>query len=333
MEETIMKKLLTLILTVALVLSVFAACGTETAQNQEADLAIAAELTSEEYGIGFRKGSDLTAVVNGYIAELKSAGTLDELATKYELVLAESEPAETEEATLKDVDYVKANGKMVIGITDYAPMNYKDEEGNWTGFDTEFALLICEKLGVEAEFVEIDWDGKFLALESKAIDCIWNGMTISDEVLKNTSCSVAYVKNAQVVVMTKANAEKYTDAASMKDLTFAVEAGSAGEEQATANGFKKTPVLDQATALSEVAAGTCDAAIIDSLMAGAMIGEGTGYANLTYTAGLNTEEYGVGFRKGSDIVAEFNTFYAAEVANGNAQKVAETYGVEAALIK
>ncbi len=266
-----MKKLLTLILTVALVLSVFAACGTETAQNQEADLAIAAELTSEEYGIGFRKGSDLTATVNGYIAELKEAGILDELATKYELVLAESEPAETEEATLKDVDYVKANGKMVIGITDYAPMNYKDEEGNWTGFDTEFALLVCEKLGVEAEFVEIDWDGKFLALESKAIDCIWNGMTISDEVLKNTSCSVAYVKNAQVVVMTKANAEKYTDAASMKDLTFAVEAGSAGASAATDNGFENVVEAGtQTDALLEVTSGSCDACIIDLTMAKVM---------------------------------------------------------------
>jgi polar amino acid transport system substrate-binding protein len=146
-------------------------------------------------------------------------------------------------------------------------------------------------------------------------------------------CSNPYCNNAQVIVVPADKADKYKTAADCKDLTFAVEAGSAGEEQATANGFKKTPVLDQATALSEVAAGTCDAAIIDSLMAGAMIGEGTGYANLTYTAGLNTEEYGVGFRKGSDIVAEFNTFYAAEVANGNAQKVAETYGVEAALIK
>ena len=235
--------------------------------------------------------------------------------------------------TQTDLEYVKAKGKLVVGITDFAPMDYQNEKGEWIGFDADMAKAFAKYLGVEVEFVEINWDNKIMELNGKNIDCVWNGMTLTDEVKAGMDCSNPYCNNAQVIVVPADKADKYKTAADCKDLTFAVEAGSAGEEQATANGFNKTPVLDQATALSEVAAGTCDAAIIDSLMAGAMIGEGTGYANLTYTAGLNTEEYGVGFRKGSDIVAEFNTFYAAEVANGNAQKVAETYGVEAALIK
>ncbi len=126
-----------------------------------------------------------------------------DLASKYKLTLADVKSPEKTEATVKDIDYIKGNGKMVIGITEYEPMNYKDESGKWTGFDTEFAEAVCAKLGVTAEFIEIDWDNKFLALESKSIDCIWNGMTISDEVLNNTSCTKAYVKNAQVVVMAK----------------------------------------------------------------------------------------------------------------------------------
>ena len=269
-----MKKLLALLLTLMLASSMFAACGNTDGNvaEEEASFVIASELTSEEYGIGFRKGSDLTAVVNGYIDELKADGSLDELAAKYELALSDSLPLEEEEAVLKDVDYVKANGKMVIGITDYEPMNYKDANDEWTGFDTEFALLVCEKLGVEAEFVEIDWDGKFLALESKTIDCIWNGMTISDEVLKNTSCSVAYVKNAQVVVMSSENADKYTDAESMKDLSFAVESGSAGAAAAEENGF--TNVVEAATqtdAFLELTSGSCEACIIDLTMANAML--------------------------------------------------------------
>ena len=232
-----------------------------------------------------------------------------------------------------DMEYVKEKGKLVVGITDFKPMDYEDKDGNWIGFDADMAKAFAKHLGVEVEFVPIDWNYKIPELNSKTIDCVWNGMTLTGEVKAGMDCSNPYCKNAQVIVVPADKADQYKAAADCKDLTFAVEAGSAGKDQAVANGFKYTEVLDQATALSEVAAGTCDAAIIDLLMAGAMIGEGTGYANLTYTAGLNSEEYGVGFRKGSDLVAEFNKFFDAEVANGNVQKVAETYGVQEALIK
>ncbi len=262
-----MKKLLSLVLVAVLALSVFAACGSEPATNgNDAELTIIKELSKEEYGIGFRKGSDLTAVVNGYIAELVEDGTLTALAEKYNLVLADGAAPETEEATLKDLDYIKANGKIIIGITDYEPMNYKDEEGNWTGFDTEFALAVCEKLGVTAEFVEIDWDGKFLALESKAIDCIWNGMTISEDVLNNTSCSVPYVKNAQVIVATSDKADD------LANLSYAVESGSAGAAAAAAEGFANVvEAATQTDAYLEVTSGASDACIIDLTMANAML--------------------------------------------------------------
>jgi len=276
-----MKKLLALILAVAMLFA-FAACGEKTndevaendAQTSYANLGIALELTSEEYGIGFRKGSDLTAAVNALIAELTEDGTLPALAEKYELTLADAKEAEETEATIKDLDAIKAAGKMIIGITDYAPMNYKDDNGEWTGFDTEFAQAVCAKLGVEAEFVEIEWDSKFIALESKVIDCIWNGMTISEEVLNNTNCSVAYVKNAQVVVMDKSKIEEYKTAEDMKDLTFAVEAGSAGASAAEESGFENVvEATAQTDALLEVQSGSCDACIIDLTMANAMVGK------------------------------------------------------------
>ena len=272
-----MKKFLALMLAVVMVFA-FAACGEKATKTEapettgDVTLDIAMELTSEEYGIGFRKGSDLTAEVNKLMAELTEDGTLPALAEKYTLVLADSEPKEEEEVSLKELDEIKAKGKLVIGITDYEPMNFKDDKGEWTGFDTEFALAVCEKLGVEAEFVEIEWDSKFMQLESKAIDCIWNGMTISEEVLKNTSCSKAYVKNAQVVVMAKDKIGTYKDAKSMADLSFAVESGSAGKAAADENGFKD--VLEAGTqtdALLEVQSGACDACIIDLTMANAML--------------------------------------------------------------
>ena len=240
-------------------------------------------------------------------------------------------PAE-EETVASDMDYVKEKGVLVVGITDFAPMDYKDDDGQWIGFDADMAKGFAETLGVSVEFVEIDWDNKVLELDSKAIDCVWNGMTLTDEVLAAMDCSNAYCNNAQVTILPADKAADYETVESMSELIFAVEAGSAGEKEATALNLTTTPVKDQATALMEVAAGTCDAAVIDSLMAAAMVGEGTGYADLTYTIGLNSEEYGVGFRKGSDLVAALNDYFAAAYADGTMISCAETYGVQAALI-
>lgn len=134
-----------------------------------------------------------------------------------------------------DYEYIKDKGELVVGITDYAPMNYKDDKGNWTGFDTEFAQAVGKKMGVKVKFIEIDWDNKFMELNTKSIDCAWNGMTITNEVKKNTSVTDAYAKNEQVVVMKKDELSKYKDVKSLSKLKFAVESGSAGEAAAKDN--------------------------------------------------------------------------------------------------
>ena len=253
----------------------------------------------------------------------------------------EEAPAETQEEQApveenadadSDLAYVQDKGVLVVGITDFEPMDYKDADGNWIGFDADMAQAFAESLGVDVEFVEIDWDNKVLELDSQAIDCVWNGMTLTDEVTSAMECSNAYCNNAQVVIVPADKADQYQTVEACADLAFAVEAGSAGEAEISALGYSYTPVKAQSDALMEVAAGTSDAAVIDSLMAAAMVGEGTGYANLTYTVGLNSEEYGVGFRKGSDLAAALNDFFAAAYADGSMIECAETYGVQAALI-
>ena len=245
------------------------------------------------------------------------------------------ESDETMEGALvgeSDMDYVLANGVLVVGITDFEPMDYKDDNGEWVGFDADMAKAFAEYLGVEVEFVEIDWDNKVLELDSKAVDCIWNGMTLTDEVKAAMQTSNAYCNNAQVVIVPADVADQYQTAEDCADLQFAVEAGSAGKAEVEALGYAFTEVSTQAAALMEVAAGTSDAAVIDSLMAGAMVGEGTGYADLTYTVGLNSEEYGVGFRKGSELADALNTFFAEAYADGSMMECAELYGVQAAVI-
>ena len=232
-----------------------------------------------------------------------------------------------------DSEYVKEKGTLVVGITDFEPMDFKDEDGSWIGFDADMAAAFAEYLGVEVEFVEIEWDNKVLELNSKSIDCVWNGMTLTDEVTSSMACSNAYCNNAQVVIIPAELADQYQTAEDCADLVFAVEAGSAGEAEITALGYECTPVQSQASALMEVAAGTCDAAVIDSLMAAAMVGEGTSYEDLTYTVQLNSEEYGVGFRSDSDLAEALNEFFLAAYADGTMQEIAETYGVQAALIE
>ena len=242
---------------------------------------------------------------------------------------ASEEPSSDE----SDLQYVQDKGTLVVGITDFEPMDYQDENGNWIGFDADMATAFAKSLGVDVEFVEIDWDNKVLELDNKSIDCVWNGMTLTDEVTSSMACSNAYCNNAQVAIVKKDVADQYQTVESMKDLSFAVEAGSAGEAEVTALNYNCTPVKAQADALMEVAAGTSDAAVIDSLMAAAMVGEGTGYENLTYTASFNSEEYGVGFRKGSDLAEKLNTFFADSYKDGSMKTTAEKYGVQAALVE
>lgn len=231
-----------------------------------------------------------------------------------------------------DKAYVQEKGKLVVGITEYEPMDFKDGD-EWVGFDADMAKAFAESLGVEVEFTEINWDNKIMELDGKSIDVVWNGMTLTDEVTSALATSNPYCKNAQVVVVPKKVADKYKDKDSIKELTFAAEAGSAGEKILKKMGYEVVSLQTQAKALMEVAAGTSDACVIDLLMAGAMIGEGTSYEDLTYTVELNEEEYGVGFRKGSDLVDALNQFFKDAYADGTMMKIAEKYGVQEAVIE
>ena len=226
-----------------------------------------------------------------------------------------------------DLDYIKEKGKMVIGYTVYEPMNYTDADGNFTGFDTELATAVCEKLGVEPEFVEINWDTKVVELDAKSIDCIWNGMTLTDDIMANAATTKAYAKNAQVVVVK--DGTDYSSTADLVGKTVVAEAGSAGE--AAIEGDENLAQADyvsksvQTDCLMEVAAGTADAAVLDLTLANAMIGEGTDYASLKIVDELNAEEYGVAFRKGSDAAAAVDAAFDELKADGTMQALADKY--------
>ena len=236
-------------------------------------------------------------------------------------------------STESDVAYVQDKGTLVVGMTDFAPMDYRDENGEWIGFDADMAKAFAEYLGVEVEFLEINWDNKLMELDTKGVDAIWNGMTITEEVTNGASVSEPYCNNGQVVVLPADKAADYQDVESLSGLSFAVENGSAGAAQLDELGIAYVAKTTQADALMEVASGASDACVIDLLMAGAMIGEGTSYPDLTYTVQLNSEEYGVGFRKGSDLADAFNTFWKEAYDDGTVMEVATTYGVQESVIE
>lgn len=235
-----------------------------------------------------------------------------------------------------DFDYIKANGKMIIGITYFEPMNYKDENGELTGFETEFATAVCEKLGLTPEFQEINWDSKEMELKGKTIDCIWNGMTITDERKENMSISVPYMGNKQVIITKKENADKYKDG--IGGAAVVAEQGSAGEELATGDEFFKdakfTAVDSQTKALMEVVSGTADAAVVDYVLSIGSLGEGTDFESLAIveTEDFEPEEYGIAFRKGSDVTEKVNGAIKELAEDGTLQKIAEKYKLEEMLL-
>ncbi len=239
----------------------------------------------------------------------------------------ETTTAASEETTAaeSDLQYITDKGVLVVGITEYPPMDYLDENNEWTGFDAEYAKLVAEKIGVDVEFVEITWSQKVFELDAKKIDVVWNGMTINDDLKKSMSITDAYVKNAQVIVMAADKAEQYKTIESMAELNFAVEEGSAGKDVAEENKLSYTGLPTQADALLEVSTGKADACIIDLTMADATTGEGSSYENLVQVLAVNEEEYGVGCRTGSDLCDKINEVTDELIADGTLGALAEKY--------
>ena len=238
-----------------------------------------------------------------------------------------------------DWSYIADKGDLVIGITYFEPMNYKDENGELTGFETEFAQSVCEKLGVKANFQKIDWDSKEVELNAKTIDCIWNGLTITDERQENMGISTPYMENKQVMVTKAENADKFTTAEAVKGATVVAEKKSAGEDVAKGDEFFKeanyVSVDSQAKALLEVKSGTADIAIIDYVMSIGTIADGTDYADLKVVEGKDfaKEQYGIAIRKGdAETLQKINDAVQAVADDGKLEEIANKYNLQDLLL-
>lgn len=237
-----------------------------------------------------------------------------------------AEPAQTLPGE-NDLARVKDSGRLLVGITEFAPMDYRESGRGWTGFDAELAKAFAEKLGVQAEFVEIDWEQKTALLREGKIDCIWNGMTRTAELEEDLSCSRPYLVNAQVIVMENGDLSRYAAVEDCQHLLFAVEAGGAGEELLRELKYRYTAFPTQREALQSVRDGRTDAAVTDLLMAACNTGEGSAFAELGFQITLNEEVLCVGFRKDSALTAEADAFLQSAEEDGTIAALAERYRI------
>ena len=235
---------------------------------------------------------------------------------------------------LTDWDYIEDKGELVIGITLYEPMNYNDENGQLTGFDTEFAQAACALLGVEPKFQVIDWEQKETELKSKTIDAIWNGLTVTEGRRQDMAFSTSYLVNKQVVVIKKDNAEKYATLEGMAGASVTAENGSAGQDAIEANAVLSAndfiASAAQKDVLMEIKAGTTEIGVLDFVMARSVIRDDTDYSDLVINESIELapEEYAIGFRIGDDeMVAKFNQAIEDLIADGTLLALAEKYGL------
>lgn len=226
-----------------------------------------------------------------------------------------------------------SDGKTLkIGITDYAPMDYKEEGSDeWIGFDADLAKEVCAILGYKAEFVEIEWNNKVISINTKEIDVIWNGMTITDDLKNALLISEPYLENRQVIVCQKSVADQYkTPEDLLKAGEIVVETGSAGEnavksvsgaaEKIVGAGAQKDTLLEVKTSANKIA-------VIDKLMADVLVGEGTSYSELTVVdVGFENEQFGIGFRKeDAELKTKVENAIAQLKENGTYDRLLEKY--------
>jgi polar amino acid transport system substrate-binding protein len=230
--------------------------------------------------------------------------------------------------------------KLICGVTVYDPMNYRDENGEWTGFDTDFAKLVGEKLGMEVAFQEIEWAYKYSELEAGTIDCIWNGFTANSTEedgrarSEYVDFSYSYMLNQQCVVVKAENAGDYTSTEALVGKKAAAEKGSAGESFAVAAIGDSGTMIDaaaQVDTLIEVKSGAVDFAVVDILLAQSLVGTGN-YSDLAIAdITLDSEVYAIGFEKGSDLKDKVNAAMQELFDEGKMAELAEKYGLQNSL--
>ena len=231
-------------------------------------------------------------------------------------------------------------GTLICGVTEFEPMNWRDAGGNWTGFDTDLAVLVGQKLGMKVQFQEIEWASRYQELDAGTITCIWNGFTAnsSDDGVPRSSkvdFSYSYLLNQQCIVIRSSRAGEFRTLGDLAGKTAAAESGSAGEsaaKDAVGDRGRIIGTTAQINTFLEVKSGAVDCAVVDILLAQRLAGSGD-YSDLTIAnITMDREVYAVGFKKGSDLRDRVNNALKELYDEGRMRDLAIKYGLEDSLI-
>lgn len=231
--------------------------------------------------------------------------------------------------------YADAENKtLTVGFdAEYPPFGYKDDNGEYVGFDLDLAQEVCDNLGWELVKKPINWDSKDMELNSGSIDCIWNGFTINGRE-DDYTWSDAYLNNEQVmVVAADAGIEKLAD---LEGKNVVVQAASAALDALNSDDNKEltesfgslTENPDYNTAFMNLDSGAADAIAVDIGVAKYQLGQREEGKYVILDEPIQSEQYGIGFAKGNDelkdtVWAELLKLYEA----GEVDKLAEQYEV------
>lgn len=229
-----------------------------------------------------------------------------------------------------DWDYIQDKGKVIVGLDDtFAPMGFRDKDNNIVGFDIDLAKATFKEMGLEVEFKAIDWTAKEAELSSKKIDCIWNGLSVTPDRIKNLSMSKRYCANRELV-MSLDEKINIKDPKELKNYKIATQADSAAADDIKANELYdefKDNVTEYKTydqALLDMKAGRVDVVVIDEVYAT--------YNNQNkeklYESEFNfgSDDYAVGFRKeDTEFTEKFNEALKAVIDSGEAEKISNDW--------
>ncbi len=263
-------------LTAGLLASILAAVSLVSCGEKKEDTYITLEqdLGSEVYAIGFRPDDvALAKEVQKILDEMVEDGTTKEISEKWfgtDLIINDMDyPADKEiaedDTSLEDL---KSRGKFIIGLDDsFPPMGFRDEENNIVGVDIELAAEVAERLGVEFVAQPINWDTKEMELENGNIDCIWNGMTVTDERKEAMFLSKPYLNNRQVVIVKESSGIK--ELSDLEGKIVALQKGSSAEQALASSDIAdkvKVQTYDEnVTAFMDLQAGRVDAFLVDEV--------------------------------------------------------------------
>jgi len=279
----LMKKVISIILASMMFVSVclMSACGTSNAKNNKYKIIHTNIAEAEEqYAIGFRKeDGTLRNEIQKILVEMKNDGAVSKIATTWFGSDITNIPTtfSAAEATDDSLSKVKAAGTLILGLDDtFPPMGFRNDDDEIVGFDIDLAKEVCTRLGVTLKLQPIIWDQNITELNNRNIDCIWNGMSITDDRKVAMNLSESYMQNEMVLVVL--NGSSYATLEDLAGKKIAVQSGSTAQEILEKSEFAKTvkeilPFESNTMALVDLKANGVDAVFVDVIVANYLIAQ------------------------------------------------------------